>query len=428
MADEIVLDENGVPMSNGLGGTESSDDTNTGQGGGAAGPTTNSTSGTSGTTTNTTTPIPTNDDDTSGDDMSDAEFVESVVKTYLAFSQIPNIAIPAYEQLVELYVDNKLGFAKLKEKYKKDNPDVDPDEVDKAVDEERKAAVDEFNKDGSVAKDELKKKYDDFQSALAQMNKDLKSLLKESAKVIAEAFMPTTIGLGAPNPLSIVLKLYNGLVKIKKILDRVFTAMALFIGTSKALGLDGTQGYNDIMSYIANLLRPIQNLIAKQEADESFQENVALAEYLDNAKKAWPWGQTNGVNYQDIESKGREGIHINIKGSTSKLTINMWPMEPKDRQKVVKTQTHSLDYYGANSDEEILKTYEAVLKYNDYLGFVTKKFKEEYKQILAVSNENNNTSDSSSTTSDANSSGGNVNNLWKSNTYGLSGLNKDGTK
>ena len=428
MADEIIFDDgegNGVGTLNtgdsGINDGNSSSSTGN-QGGGGAGPTviaSGSTNGTSGTSTQSTS-------DTV--DMSDAEFVEGVVKTYLAFSQIPNIAIPAYEQLVELYVDNKLGFAKLKQQYKKDNPDVDPNEIDVAVDEERKAAIDEFNREGSPAKDELRRKYDDFIGSLAQMNKDLKTLLQEAAKVIAEAFMPTTIGLGAPNPLSIVLKLYNGLVKIKKILDKVFTAMALFIGTSKALGLDGTKGYNDIMSYIANLLRPIQNLIAKQESDESFQENVALAEYLDNAKKAWPWGQTNGVDYQDIESKGREGIHININGSTDSLKISMWPMEPKDRQKVVKTQKHYLDYYGANSDEEILKTYEAVLIYNDYLGFVTKKFKEEYKQIIAVSNENSGTNGSSDTTSSANSSGGNINNLWKSNTYGLSGLNKAGTK
>ena len=64
-----------------------------------------------------------------------------------------------------------------------------------------------------------------------------------------------------------------------------------------------------------------------------------------------------------------------------------------------------------------------MLKYNDYLGWVTKQFKKESKQIIEASNENN-----TNTTSDANSSGGSVDNSWKSNTYGLSGLDKEGTK
>ena len=407
MADEILLDENGVPMSDGLGGTTTTNDSNTGQGSGASNSVgQSSTSGTSGTASN----------DNESNDTSDAKLVEDAVATYLKASAVAL----TFEQLVPLYVDNKLGFAELKESYKKANPDVDPGEIDKAVDTERQAAIDSFTKEGSNAKDELKKKYDEFKQSLVTIKKELGSLPKEFAKTTGEALMPTTIGLGAPNPLSITLKLYNGISKIKRILDRVFAAIAVFIAASKALGLDGSEGYNQVMSFIAIPLKLVQDLISKQEADPKYQESVALANYLEEAKKNWPHGQTIGLTYQDIEDIGRTGFGVR----TGSVVINTWPMEPKDRARV--EEWYNICISNPTYSKQA-STINAILKYNDYLGWAIKEFKKNQKTLTDSNTENNDTS-SNTTTSDANSSGGTSNNLWKSNTYGLSGLDKTGSK
>jgi hypothetical protein len=394
MADEKVIGGGVGGLNTGNSGINDGDigsGGNTGGGGAAStsGASVNSTtSGTSGTSGNTP-------DSTEG--MSDAELVESVVTKYLAAS---GFAL-TYELLVPIYVDNKLGFAELKKQYKKDNPDVDPAEVDKAVDEERQSAIDEFNNDDSTAKDELKKKYDDFKISLATIKKDLSSIVKEFGKTVGEAFMPTTIGLGAPNPLSITLKLYNGLTKIKKILDRVFAALSVFMASAKALGLDDTEGYNSIISGIAAPLRVIQNLIAKQESDASYQEDLALQDYLQTAKENWPAGQSLGIDYETVEGYGKDGISYSGGGENKTLTISMWPIEdPKDRQQLVGLIGNYKKYNtqlpsGVGIYDGLIFKMEAMLTYNDYLGWASKEFKKYYKQ-LADTNENNNSTDTPS--------------------------------
>ena len=402
-------------------GTAGVGDSADGGGGGTTGQpttgTTNSTSGTSGT------------GGTSGSSaigtMTDAELVQSVVTKYLALSGIGL----TYKQFVPIYVDNKLGFAKLKEEYKKANPDMDPKEIDAAVDEEKQAVIKEFDPDDgtTASKDELEAKFNEFKSSVAKIKKDLGSIASEFAKTIGEAFMPTTIGLGAPNPLSITLKLFNGITKIKKILDSVFAALSVFMLSAKALGLDETDGYNEIMTAVATPLRVIQDLISKQESDPSYQEDVALATYLEEAKKNWPYGQANDIDYTTVEGWGRDGITYSGGGTNQNLVISIWPIEdPKDRQQLVSligaynrynTQLPS----GVGIYDGLIFKMETMLKYNDYLGWLIKEFRKNYN-TLADSNQNNNSTDipsyeelsssgtSGSSGSSGSSGGGNNNN------------------
>ena len=414
MADEKVI-------GGGVGGLNTGDsginDGSSGTGGGGGTNSTQSSTNTPGTSGTTGT------SSTAGSSaigtMSDAELVQSVVTKYLALSSIGL----TYELLVPIYVDNKLGFAKLKEDYKKANPDMDPADIDAAVDEERKAAIKEFDpEEGTTAsKDELEAKFNEFESSVAKIKKDMGSIAAEFAKTIGEALMPTTIGLGAPNPLSITLKLYNGITKIKKILDSVFAALSVFMLSAKALGLDDTDGYNEIMTAVATPLRVIQGLISKQESDPKYKEDVALATYLEEAKKNWPYGQAYDIDYKTVEDWGRSGILYSGGGTNQNLVINIWPIEdPKDRQKLVGLiSSHTKYNTGGIYDAKILKM-EVILKYSDYLGWVSKEFKKNYN-TLADSNENNNSTDtpsipdydtlsSSGTSGSSGSSGGNNNN------------------
>ena len=334
-------------------------------GGGATGGGTTGTSGTSGVATTL---------GTSGDqDPSSAETVQSVVSAYLAISAIGI----TYDTLVKKYVENKLGFSKLKEDYKKANPDIDPKEIDEQVDKAKEDAIEEFNpKDGSTtaSKEELEGKFKELQSVTAEIRKNMNSIVSEFSKTVAEAFMPTTIGLGAPNPVSISLKLFNGITKLKRILDRLFAALATFMALAKSLGLESEPFYTTIMDVLAQPINTVQNLINRQEADPQYQENVALATYIEEAKKNWPHGITNDIDYKEIEAMGREGIAVK-KGT---LVINTWPMSVDDR-KALQSWRDKWDNTGGY--DSYIDKWDLILKYNDYLTWATKEFKKNYEVV-----------------------------------------------
>lgn len=305
------------------------------------------------------------------DGLSNEQVVQKFVTDYLKLSAIGL----TYKEFVPIYVDNKLGFAKLKEEYKKANPDMDPKEIDAAVDEERQAVIKEFDpEEGTTSsKEELKKKFDDLQAAMAEIRRNMGSIVKEFAKTTGEAFMPTTVGPVIPNPLSIALKLINGITKIKKILDRVTIALATFMALSKALGLDDTDPYNAVIDATARPLKIIMGLINKQESDPKFAEQKALDDYLQNAKENWPYGKTNNIDYQTVEGWGRAGLDF----SSKTITINIWPIEePKDRQKIVDQLNVYKQYNTTGMYDRIIAKWEAIIKYSDYLGFATAQFRE----------------------------------------------------
>ena len=308
------------------------------------------------------------------DGLSNEQVVQKFVIDYLKLSAIGL----TYKEFVPIYVDNKLGFAKLKEEYKKANPDMDPKEIDAAVDEERQAVIKEFDpEEGTTSsKEELKKKFDDLQAAMTEIKRNMGSIVKEFAKTTGEAFMPTTVGPVIPNPLSIALKLINGITKIKKILDRVTMALATFMALSKALGLDGTDPYNAVIDAAALPLKAITGLINRQESDPKFAEQKALDDYLQNAKENWPYGKTNNIDYQTVEGWGRDGIFV----GGGNVIINIWPIEdPKDRQAIVEKLEEYSEYWSGTTDERTLadlQRYEAVIVYSDYLGFAIAQFEE----------------------------------------------------
>lgn len=427
MADEIIFDDgnNAGTLNTGDSGINDGNaniDSNQGQGAGTAGPTTNSTSGTSGASNSVILNTSQDDSDETSFEQ-DQELVDFVVSRYLAAAELSL----KYEELVDLYVENKLGFNDaFRKQYKKDNPDIDPDEIDKALDEELNAIKKAFTTEGSPARDELKKKYDDFKSSLATFKKDLNSIVKEFSKTIAEAFMPTSLGPVAPNPMSIGLKLFNGLTKLKKILDRSFKALAIFIETSKALGLDGSPFYVSVITNVANLIRPIEALISKQESSDSFKENMALSDYLETVKPNWPLTKTTGVSYEQVENWGKEGVVV----SDGSIIINSWPMPVEYRKKVddwLKQWSGSVTY----ADE--MQKIDLILKYNDYIGWEINKFRTQIYPLMQDSEKTQevvaNSSNGGSTSGSANSSGGSVDANFKgTGTYGLQGLSKKGSK
>lgn len=320
MAEQITGPNQGVPMSDGNGGTESSSG-NQQQGGGNSTPgSVVSTSGTSGTNN-------TSGNSGASDDFSQKEQqIDDILAKWMVISAIGL----TFDQVVKLYLENKLGFGPngetLKKKYKEENPDIDPDEVDKAVDEQLKAATEEFTKPGSSAKEELQAKYNEFKTASFEALGNLQKMGSELAKTIANAYMPTSIGPVAPNPLSVALKLYVGLTALKKLIDRVVIAMTMLMASARSIGADKSDPYINFINAVHGLLNPMMKQIKEQEEEGDNLKNVAKAEYLLAAKedyKATSLVTGNPVSAKELEEMARNEFEIYI-----------WPLESSDLNKL----------------------------------------------------------------------------------------------
>ena len=424
MADDIILDENGVPMSDGNGGTTTTDDSNTGQGGGSAGPTT--TSSTLGTSTSSGTSGTSTSSGTSNDFNQKEEEVDKILASWMAISAIGL----AFDDVVKLYVENKLGFGKngeaLKKKYKEDNPDMDPDEIDKEVDAQLKATTEEFTKSGSQSKEELQAKYNEFKTASFEALGNLQKMAGELAKTIANAYMPTSIGPVAPNPLSIALKLYVGLTALKKLLDRVVISMTVLMAAARSIGADKSQPYKVFINQVHSLLDGIMKQVKDEEEAGDNLKNVAKAEYLLEVKKNYfvtAPNETDTIGYKIIEEIARNDFSIYIwplgNGDINKLynIINVNPVVSMIPGIGVIVGVIDL------TTNDTLKERKAkmLLAYNNALVNAAIKFEQDYQ--IQLESENNNT------TSTINSSGGtNDTSSRDVGTYGLAGLDKKGTK
>ena len=257
--------------------------------------------------------------------MTNEEIVQGFIDDYLKFA----FAAFTFDKVVELYVDQKLGFAKLKEEYKKENPDIDPDEIDKAVDEERSAAVEEFTKEGSSARDELKKKYDEFKTAAVDAKKNVTQLSKEFIKGSTEAVMPNVVGPVAPNPFSVALKVYNLITRFKRLLDRVIISMQLFMTAAKALGINETEEYDQFMGIVAGPIKAVNDLISKKEADSA--DVLALEEAISEAKKEYKTPSFDGT--YDLDGNAVE------KAIADEFELYTWPLKTLQVKKLTDAVT-----------------------------------------------------------------------------------------
>ena len=398
MADEKVLNENGVPMSDGLGGTESSTDTNTGQGGGSTATTVNTSDND---TVGGTTTTESGSNSSGSTDNENVKIVKDAIDTYLGASAIATVLNQI--DIVEIYVDYKLGFAKLKEEYKKKNPDVDPDKVDEAVDEERASAVKEFKKEGSPTKADLQKKYDDLRLSASEAQKNISNILQEFLKTTTEAAMPNVVGPIAPNPFSISLKLYNGLSKLKKILDRVTISMKVLMTAVESLGLDQlpadhqfSKAYNSLLGIIAGPLKTIQSNIAKSEADNA--EDMFVGEAINKFKENYwvdNFDDSGRINGKAIEEFTRDD-----------QDIYEWPLNKSSRNKLFRRRT-KLSTLNKALSREFFRITKAI-EYNTALNSAIIEAKQSYLEFKKTNVSNNSTTTNTTGGGSDKGPGGNV--------------------
>ena len=357
MAEQKDTINKGAPMSNGIGGTVESG-SSTGSGGGSTSGNLNTSTTSSGGNTGSTTSGSSN----SGSSTSNTEYVKGAIDNYLGVSVLGF----GIEKVIEIYVDEKLGFVKATEEYLEENKDLAEEEKQKVKDtikEERDAAI-KFFKEG-FGKDEIKKKFDEFKSSAFQLKKEISAVPKEFTKAISEALMPNVIGPVGPNPLSIALKTFNSIARIKKVIDTVFISLQMFITVSEDLGIANTPQYNTFMGTIAGPLRALEAVMGNIKKEEEKQaDNLELQAKIEEAKKNWSHPHDSGkiMTATEVEELARD----------DRFKMFQFPLTEdnrKDLRKFVKKGDGSSSSFRRRRGQDA----EIILKYDDWTRWFAKQ-------------------------------------------------------
>lgn len=323
MPEQIIGGNSGAPMSDGTGGTVEQGN-NTQGGGSNTGVNTSNTGGT-GSTGNTGGSTGGNTGgsggatgsgggSTGGSGNSIIDSLMEIIMIYLAISSM----IPSYEDVVEIYLDNKMGFKDLEEKIKETNPDEDPDVIKEKVKEERKNMVEYYT--NGPGREDLEKKYNDLKVAVSDSLKSIGQLPKDIAKAAAEAAMPPVLGPVAPNPISTVLKIYNHFSRIKKVVDTIAVSTLVLLTAIKVLGLEKEAFVDKIIVPIKTGLAAIQGQLDKEQekADKETQDvgDFYITEDPDG----------NEVTGNDLELIAMNRYEI----------LSTWPLDKESKKRVEK--------------------------------------------------------------------------------------------
>jgi hypothetical protein len=288
-----------------------------------------------------------------------AQYLSDKIDSYLELS----FKAYTFEKVVELYVDNKLGFKKLEKEYTDANPEEDKAEVKQAVEEAREEAIKDFTEGAS--KDELKAKYDNFKINAASIRKNAGNIVKDFTKDFTEAAMPTSLGPVSPNPYSVLLKLYNAIVRIKRHFDFIVVSMRLFMTAAESLGLDKTDEYKRLINVVAVPLKNLEAAISRKEKDN--EAEMAMAEMFEEAKK----------KYVALTKDGNKQNGLDVERVIAEeFGIYEWPLKPLKLKKL--------------SDAVLLNKKESLRNFRARLGLeyaswymaTQKQIEENYKQSL----------------------------------------------
>jgi hypothetical protein len=288
------------------------------------------------------------------------QYIKDSIDAYLGASVMGK----SFTDVVEIYVDNKLGFKTTLQEYLDKNKDLTKEEIQQVKDiikAEKEEAIKNFKEGAS--KDELKKKFDEFKSTAFEVGRALKSVPTEFIKVVSESVMPNVIGPVGPNPFSIVLKAYNGIVKLKRAIDRIFISLQMFITAAEALGIDKTQEFNAFVSPIANGLRTLQSTINNiKNKEEENASNIELQAKIEEAKKNWNY--TFAGRDWDAES-----VEELARGNLFKMY--QFPLTEDNRKDLFKAE-NKLDSNDAAKRQKA-KWAHVIRKYDDWTRWFTKQ-------------------------------------------------------
>lgn len=366
MPEQDDIFNTGVPMSNGIGGTVEQGSSSTG--GGAPRPgNTNTPAGNSAGASNTPTPSPpaaagTNNPGGS-QAQSNVEYVKRAIDKYFGASAL----IFSFEMIVDIYIDKVLMFEAILQQYikKAEEAGAKAEEIKQIKEnfkKEKEALVEYYLHGPGMA--ELKKKFNELKFTIHQLKTTITSIPKDFAKMVAEATMPNVLGPVSPNPFSTVLKIYNGIVRIKRMLDAIFIALQTFISVAESLGVSKTKPFEEFMGVIAAPLRALEGLSGKiKKKEESLSADLEMQGKIEEAKKNWSYPHPNGkvMNAKQVEDLARG----------DRFKMYQFPLTGKNRKDLNNFIKHDGTVWKAKRADDA----KVILKYDDWTNWMLAELK-----------------------------------------------------
>ena len=177
--------------------------------------------------------------------------------------------------------------------------------------------------------------------------------------------MPNVIGPVGPNPLSIALKTYNSIARIKKVIDTVFISLQVFIGVAESLGVDKEPTFNTFMGTIAGPLRTLEAVMGNLKKKEEEQaDDLELQAKIEEAKKNWSYPHDSGkvMTATDVEELARD----------DRFKMFQFPLTEgnrKDLRKFIKKGEDSSSSFKRRRGQDA----EIILKYDDWTRWFQKQ-------------------------------------------------------
>jgi hypothetical protein len=218
------------------------------------------------------------------------QLLEKIATDYLNASSKAGMAeailsgYPEYKEVLEVYVDEKLGFRKLKDEVKQmveDNPDMTEAEYKAEIKKRRKAAIEYYLNEG---RDELEQIYNDLKQKVIDFAKEIESIAKVIVQKTSLVLVPSVLGPIVPNPITNVLGFISLLYDIKSKLDKIFASILIAIGFIKKLGMYDTKF---VKGFTDKVIAPIEKMMSKvDDAVAESEKATAVTDAIEGAAAA----------------------------------------------------------------------------------------------------------------------------------------------
>lgn len=251
---------------------------------------------------------------------------------------LSNGFLPDDEDLLEIFMNKKMGFDKLEEKATAENPDVDPEKIKDMVAEQRVKVKEHLKGPGKAA---FKDKVDSLKQEIKKIIDGAAEIAVEVTASTTEATMPPVLGPVGPNPISVVIKFSLVIIRIMGKVGLILAGVVAALKLMDELGLSD----NPAAEKIKEAAKPVLEIQDKlKELANKFKKDAEDAEdgYIDQHPQAGEDNIPDNAKITGMELKAE---------AASKYGINdEWPLKKKNRKMVNKMIKEKDGYTEADAE------------------------------------------------------------------------------
>lgn len=256
--------------------------------------------------------------------------LEKIANDYFKASNLVGLAagimaaFPTYETVLEIYVDEKLGFKKLREEaaeIAEENPEMTEDELKAEIKKRRKEAIEYYLNEG---RQELEDIYNNLKAQVINFTKEIERIVKEILNKIKAILLPPVLGPIAPNPLSSLASFAALLLDIKARLDKIMTSLLVVMGFIKKLGLENNQFTTGFTSKVLTPINKMQKAIGSLSKKNDAAIEAEKAANVDNTRY--------DKYYTTVDPDGNETNGVAIREfAADRYNVYTIPFDPETR-------------------------------------------------------------------------------------------------